>query len=342
MVKINRFCAECGALDKALHENFCQDCYWKFHSSANPRSLSLNFTICNECYAIKLPSGWTYLNHIDEIPLEIGNSAIKFLNVDDQTYVDIKEISPADWTNPKPEFTITYETISDTIEEFEEHREEHTFDISIGRGVCKVCVSKKSGSASTVVQLRAKNRKLTESEVKKYTEMALNISQEHLSNNPTAYLSDIFENHGGLDYYFGSQFTAENFITLLQKHIIGHKEINFKLITEDKKGQRVYSITYLFRIPEVKPGDIIDYKDELHNVVTINNKSVILRNLVDRTKEHVHDWKKLVKLQDQIEENTKIIVSKDYSTNSYILMDNVSFESEEVNVDRFPVELDVG
>ncbi|MHA2097138.1 MAG: NMD3-related protein [Candidatus Kariarchaeaceae archaeon] len=342
MTKINRFCAECGEVNKALYENFCQDCYWKFHSLAKPKSKELEFTICNECYSVKLSSGWTYLKHIDETPSEIANSSIKFLNIIDQTYVDIHEITHVDWMNPKPKFTITYEITSNNIEEFDEHREYHSFDISIGRGTCKVCVSKKSGSASTIVQLRAKNRNLSEREIKKYSEMAFNTSQDQISDNPKAYLSDIVENHGGLDYYFGSSWTAENFISTLQKLIVGHKEKNFKLITEDKKGQRVYSVTYLFRIPEVKPRDVIEHNNELHKVVAINNKSVVLRNLVDKTKSRVYDWNTLTKLREQPEECTKIILSKDYATNCYLLMDNSSFESEEVNITRFHRELEIG
>ncbi|MCE7733841.1 MAG: hypothetical protein GPJ54_03115 [Candidatus Heimdallarchaeota archaeon] len=342
MVEINRFCAECGALNSPLHENFCQNCYWKFYSLAKPSAQDLKITMCNECYSIKLPLGWTIIQHIDDIPSEIAQASVKFLNIDEETYVEIEEITPVDWTNPKPEFQIKYEVSSNVIEEFDEHTEYHSFEIDIERGICKACVAKKSGSSSTVVQLRAQNRALTSTEVTKYSNTALNISQDQLKENAVAYISDVIENHGGLDFHFGNQGTAENFVSELQKMILGHREKNFKLVTEDKKGQRVYAVTYLYRIPEVKSGDVIDYQDELHNVINLSRKTITLRSMVDRSKLSIYDWKNLRQLRISPDEVRKMVISKDFTSNTYLLMDMTSFENEEIPVSRFHEVLEIG
>ncbi|MFV2016801.1 MAG: NMD3-related protein, partial [Candidatus Heimdallarchaeota archaeon] len=330
MVEINRFCAECGSTNRPLHDNFCQNCYWHYHSLAEPSTNDLDFTICNECYSVKLPSGWTVVTNINDIPFEIAQASVKYLQTDEDTYVDIEEITPVDWTNPKPEFQIKYKTTSDKIKEFDEFYEFYDFNVSIGRGICKVCVAKKTGSSSTVVQLRAKNRPLTQGEITKFSQLALNVSQDKLTENPTAYLSDIIENHGGLDFYFGNQWTGENFISELQKIILGHKEKNFKLITEDKKGQRVYAITFLYRIPEVRSGDLIAYQNELYNVINLSRKSIKIRSLVDRSKLSIYDWNSLNLLRILPEEIRKVVLSKDYNSDTYLFMDVNSFENEEV------------
>lgn len=342
MVEINRFCAECGSLDSPLYENFCQNCYWKFYSLSKPSTGELNFTICNECYSVKLPSGWTIIQNIDDIPSEIAQASVKFLPTDEETYVEVEEISPVDWTNPKPEFRIKYEISSDNIKEFDEHTEYHSFEIDIERGICKACVAKKTGSSSTIVQLRAQNRPLTSNEVTKYSSIALNISQDQLKENPVAYISDVIENHGGLDFYFGSQGTGENFVSELQKIILGHREKNFKLVTEDKKGQRVYEITYLYRIPEVRAGDVIAYEGELHNVINLSRKTITLRSMVDRSKLPIYDWKNLTRLRILPDEVQKMVISRDYTTDTYLLMDMKSFENEEVVASRFYKELEIG
>ncbi|OLS20213.1 MAG: hypothetical protein HeimC2_06410 [Candidatus Heimdallarchaeota archaeon LC_2] len=342
VIGINRFCAECGATDKPLYENFCDLCYWKYHTIAKPTMSRLGITVCIECYGVKLPLGWTYLNSVNDIPGEIANSAIKFLKANPEAHVDITNVGDVDWSNPKPEFDILYEISENIIEEFEPHQESVLLSIVLERGICKVCVSKKSGSASSVVQLRAKNRVLNVKEVNKYTEMALDISKDQLSENPTAYISDVIENHGGLDFYFGNQWTASNFISKLQRYIVGHKEKNFKLITEDKKGQRVYSITYLFRIPEIQPGDMIDYNNELFYVTHINNRFVSIKSMVDNSKAKVTDWKSLTVLRQTPVEVRKLVVSEDYNTNSYLLMDLTSYESEEISTKRFPAKLEIG
>ncbi len=342
MTSINRFCAECGVTNVPFHDHFCEKCYWRYNSIAKPSLTNLKITICIECSGIKLPSGWTYLSNLNDIPFEIANSAIKYLKANPEAYVDIASISDIDWTNPKPEFEIVYEVSEEIIDEFQKHQEAVSLSVGLEKGICKVCVSKKSGSASSVVQLRAKKRELTLNEVKKYSQMALDVSTEQISENPNAYISDVIENHGGLDFYFGNQGTADNFISRLQKHILGHKEKNFKLITEDKKGQRVYSITYLYRIPEVRPGDLIDYEDKLYYVSHINNKTVSIKSLVDKSKVKLSDWNSLTTLRIIPDEKRKLVVSEDYNAHSYLMMDMTTYETEEISINRFPNKLEIG
>lgn len=342
MTGINRFCAECGVTNELLHDHFCERCYWKYHSIVKPSLTNLNITTCIECFGVKLPSGWTYLNDTNDIPFEVANSAMKYLKANAEAYVDISEISDVDWTNSKPEFEIIYEASEDVIDGFQKHLEFITLSVALEKGICKVCVSKKSGSASSIVQLRAKKRVLTTGEIKKYSMMALELSDDQISENPNAYISDVIENHGGLDFYFGNKWTADNFISRLQKHILGHKEKNFKLVTEDKKGQRVYSITYLYRIPEVQPGDLINYDEKLFYVTHINNKTISIKSLVDKSKAKVSDWNSLTALRMIPEEVRKLVVSEDYNTQSYLMMDMNSYETEEVSNDRFPNKLEIG
>ena len=174
------------------------------------------------------------------------------------------------------------------------------------------------------------------------TKLAFGLSADMEPEIPSAYISDISEYHGGLDFSIGDNSLGEAVVAGLKKHWIGQHEKNYKLITESKDNKKIYRTTHLFRIPEVRIDDIVIYKSLLYKVLNVHRGGVVIKSLRTYERETTTKWDKLMIPSRPIQEIKKIVISEDYSNSSYLLMDLNTYENEEVDKSDFPVELPVG
>lgn len=338
----SRFCAECGNTESPLYDNFCERCYWKFNKIASVKSRRLDIPYCLTCYAVKLLTGWSKDNEQRQMPEVVAYGYMRNIGVDLDVDVAVEVISDLNWLDPNPEFVITYKATSHEIEIFEPHHELLDSEVKLHGGICKSCVRRKTGSHDVTVQLRALDRSLTKDEVDTASTLVFTLASNLYHETKDAYISDIIENHGGLDFYLGSNNLADIFINGLKKKWIGYHEKNFKLVTEEKDNKRVYRATHLYRIPSVFGGELVNYKNELFKVLRIGSSSVNLVNIRDRVHLNVKDWEKITKPLPDPYIIRKIVISEDKASNSYLLMDLISFENEEVDMANFPKQLPVG
>ncbi|MDH5647972.1 MAG: NMD3-related protein, partial [Candidatus Heimdallarchaeota archaeon] len=198
-----RFCADCGSTQVPLFENFCQECYWKIHSLGKLKRDYIEIPLCLICNAVKLSSGWTGSNQVDEIPEILAYAHLKLLQSDEDTISNIFEIDDIPWGNSNPVFQIYYNLTYDGITEFTTHTETFTLTLKLVGGNCSLCIRKKTGSGESTVQFRAKNRNLAPEEEDIATNIAFALVAEKENESPDAYLADVYESYGGLDFSFG-------------------------------------------------------------------------------------------------------------------------------------------
>lgn len=330
-----RFCAECGDTESALHNNFCKSCYWKLNSLSSLKKPKIDLPYCLNCGSVKLNSGWTGSNTHEEIPEIIAYSCFNNIITKPTSIIMIDSISDIHWLNPNPEFIITYEIENSDIASFETHSEKLETEIKIHGGTCTTCVKKKTGSGEVTVQFRAKNRKLLQVEIDSATTVAFSLASSMNVESKDAYLSEIIENHGGLDFYFGNDLIAETFIQKLKNIWIGHYEKNFKLITEDADEKRVYSVTHLYRIPNIIPAELIEFENRLASVISVNKNGVLIKFLNTKTTKLTKKWDKLVAIDPSPELVKKLVVSENHKENSYLIMDMNNYQTEELAKDFF-------
>ncbi|MHA2171830.1 MAG: NMD3-related protein [Candidatus Kariarchaeaceae archaeon] len=340
MSSTRRFCAECGKTQVPLHENFCQSCYFRFHPLANPEKSRIGVNYCLTCGSVKLSSGWTPANPIEDIPEQVAHGYTGELNAILDTDVNVVSWGDVNWINPNPEFQIEYKVSSNAIADFLSEQETYILEFKLLGGTCKACIRKKTGSKDVIIQLRAKKRDLSSIEKDTATNFAFQLGSLFPSENPEAYLGEIIEYHGGLDFYFGNSMIAEAFLKQLRGRWVGIHQSAFKLITEDKAGKRVYSITHVYRLPEVQVGEFTDYNNHLYKVLKISSKGVELSSLSDQSTIILTDWKKLKPVIPSIV--TKMVLSYDVTSTSYLLMDLSDYTTEEINLNRFPNKLPIG
>ncbi|MDH5647085.1 MAG: hypothetical protein OEZ01_13820, partial [Candidatus Heimdallarchaeota archaeon] len=140
---------------------------------------------------------------------------------------------------------------------------------------------------------------------------------------------------------FGNVAIAELFVEKLKKKWIHHTEKNYKLVTEDKDAKRIYQVTFLFKIPEVKVDDYVVFQNDLHRVKQVSAEYISLISMLNHHLITTTDWVDLKAIDPTPYLITKLVVALDSVNESYLLMDLRDYTSEEVNVNRFPNSLNV-
>lgn len=337
-----RFCAECGNTGVELYENFCEVCYWKYNTILEIKKNRLEIPYCLTCFGPKLPTGWAKGSDQYKLPEVIAYGYMRNLIHKPEIVIEILSYSDINWLNPNPEFIITYQGISDSIPGFPPHTELVNVDIKLIGGICKNCVRKKTGTHDVTVQVRAKERKLTKFEIDTITKDVFDLANNMYQEQSDSYVSDIIENHGGIDIYLGNNALATEFVAQLRKRWVGHHEKNFKLITEEKDNKRVYRTTHLYRIPHVSGGEWVEYEEELYQVISVNNQAVKIRSLRTHSDIYVKDWEEIQISNPPPYQIQKLVISEDTDVDSYLIMDLQSYISEEFNKSDFPNNLPIG
>ena len=195
-------------------------------------------------------------------------------------------------------------------------------------------VEKKTGSEKSQFNLEQKIENYCKPKLICNT-VAFTLASSMNVESKDAYLSEIVENHGGLDFYFGNDLIAESFIQKLKNIWIGHYEKNFKLITEDADEKRVYSVTHLYRIPKIIPAELIEFENRLASVISVNKNGVLIKFLNTKTTKLTKKWDKLVAIDPSPELVKKLVVSENHKEDSYLIMDMNNYQTEELAKDFF-------
>ncbi|MCH8906549.1 MAG: hypothetical protein IH840_05615 [Candidatus Heimdallarchaeota archaeon] len=342
MKRVTRFCADCGELGVPLQDSFCQNCFWKVNSLSIVKKTAFEIPYCLTCYSAKLTNGWVKTATDGEFKDQIAISLRSEISFNFETRLSVDSITDVNWDIPKPELTIKYVLTSSEIEIFEERSEKIEFFVLLAGGICKSCITRKTGNRDVTVQFRAKNRKIDPEEDKFAGQLAVEAVKMYDNEVVDAYLSDVIDNHGGLDFYFGNSEVADIFVEKLKNNWIGHSEVNYTLQTEEKDGRRVYRKTHLFRLPEPRKKDYVIYQEELHQTLAIARTAVRLVNLRTHKVINSRDWDTII-MPDPLPTLTEwLVISEDYSAKTYQLMHNESYETIDIEKSELPEELPIG
>ncbi len=132
--------------------------------------------------------------------------------------------------------------------------QEGFFEVKVKKETCQKCSREAGGYYEAIIQLRAKNRSLLEEEIRRVSEI---ISEEiSSSGSERSFLTKVEERKEGLDFYIGDSKVAKK----VARRIVREMGAEFKespKIAGRKDGVDVYRMTYLVRLPEYFPGDVV-------------------------------------------------------------------------------------
>lgn len=309
------FCVECGKEGPIYNEGVCISCYLKKHTFTQGPNI-IDLPLCTHCGSFKYKSNWTsdlfgdVLRRIIKSNFKINK---ELNNVDINT--ECKEMKDGMSCD-------VY--ISGVVGDIEV-TEKHEILVRLKRTVCDVCSKQFGGYHEAIVQIRADKKGLSKKEINGIKIIVENIITDlQLKGNRGLFITEIAEEHGGLDFYISLRGPSLIVTKKLQELFGGEIKQSSKNIGM-KDSKQLYKMTYLLRIPSFRKGDFIKQNSSFFYIVSIHgNKAKMIK--LDNWEETIVELKKIQKaniiggeeliqemiLISQTEDELQIMDSKTY------------------------------
>lgn len=313
------FCVECGKDGPIFRDGVCLNCYLKTHTFTSGPDI-IDMPVCSHCNSYKYKNNWVSDIFSDVIRRVIKNKfdiSRQLKKIDINT--DCKET---------PEAMECKVYITGFIDDVE-ITEEHDLTVRLKRTVCDVCSKKFGGYHEAIIQIRADKKKLTGKELKNIRIEVENLVESlRAKGNRNLFITDIGEEHGGLDFYISDKGVGLVIAKKIQGHYGGEIKQSSKNIGM-KDGKQLYRMTYLLRLPSYSRGDFIQYNKSYHQIISIQANKIKIKNLGD-WEEHFVDSKEIDK--------AKILGSKEL-VKEVIVVNETEAEIQIMNEKNYDVKI---
>lgn len=277
------FCILCNSEEK-LYDGLCKSCYLKeFKLVELPEYTT--FTVCSHCGATFKNNKWIQAGYYDD---EIINDAIqKDITINDklENVEMFTEITNNRGTVYECVLHVSGDILDTRIEK------EYPIEVKVERGVCPDCSKFYSGYYEAVIQLRADDRKLEDTEINDADKFISSEIQRICKTNKLAYVTERIVLKEGVDYHIGSYNAAHKIAVNMQKQYGGLITESRKLVGHDKsKSRDLYRSWISVRLPSFHRDDFIEYKDKIIKIEKIGSHKFSGTNL-DNGKTESLTWK---------------------------------------------------
>ena len=263
------FCVECGCESPIFRDGVCIRCYLKTHTFTKGPAY-IDIPICVHCNSYKFKNTWSSDLFDDAIQRAIKN----------EFYIS-KELEKVK-INTECKDTMDGKSckilISGYLDDVE-IVEEHNIQVRLKRSVCDVCSRRQGGYYEAIVQIRTTNRTLTKKELEDITKTVENFVDDLQSKgNRGLFITDIGEEHGGLDFYISEKGAGFNIAKKIQEKYGGE----IKKSSKDagvKDSRQIHRMTFLIRLPSYKKNDFLTLKNSCFIVNSIHGNKIKLIDL---------------------------------------------------------------
>ena len=314
------FCVECGSEGPIFRDGVCKNCFIKTHTFTNGPSI-IDLPICVNCNSYKFKNTWTNEFLGDVLRRLIKNNfqiSREFEKVDINT--ECKEAK--DGLSCKV-------FISGFIDDLE-IVEEHSIQVRLRRAVCDVCSRQSGGYYEAIVQIRPDKVKLSRKELDDImSTVGALVEDLQAKGNRALFITDIGEEHGGLDFYISERSAGLVIAKKIQEQYGGIIKQSSKNIGM-KDSRQMYRVTYLVRLSPYKKGDFLEFGKSLFYIISIHGNKIKTINLVD-WEEMIFDLKTIQKaIIIGGDELVKEMILVSQSQNEVQLMDPKTYKIKEV------------
>ena len=329
------FCVECGKEVKIFRDGACIDCYLKTHSfSKGPEIIDL--LTCTHCDSYKYKNTWTS-DLFDEALRRAIRNSFHISN-------ELKKVDITTECNEKKESIECKVIISGFLGDVE-ITEEHKILVRERKTVCDVCSKRFGGYHEAVIQIRADKRRPTKNELNNIRSHVENLVENlQAKGNRNLFITDIGEEHGGLDFYLSDKGSALSITKKIQEQYGGTIKQSSKNIGM-KDGRQIYRMTYLLRLSSYRKGDFISHGNSFFYISSVHGNKIHVSEL-SSWMERVFDGKELEKarilggkerikemiLVSQTKDEVQVMDPENYKTFYLKKPKDVSFDSKMVKL----------
>jgi nonsense-mediated mRNA decay protein 3 len=262
------FCPQCGETVPPRSEPLpgeprdrdrllCDDCYFeKFDLVDAPDRIQVR--VCAQCGAVHRGNRWVDVGAQDYTDVAI-DEVTEALGV----HLDAQDVRWGVEPEQVDETTIRMHCQFSGIVRGTAVEKEVTVPVKIARQTCERCGRIAGGSYAATIQVRAEDRTPTPEEQTEAVELAQEIVAEREEDGDReAFVTEIDETDDGPNIKLSTNKLGRLISDRMVAEFGGSVSESATLITEDEDGNEVYRVTYSFRYPRYRPGDVIDPDDD--------------------------------------------------------------------------------
>jgi len=265
---LSKLCPVCGREVEALYGGVCEECYRRLHPLAElPRELEV--TLCRVCGAYKLGSKWVKPRNGDPLREALEEAVKRSIRVRGRA----ERIAVSGIEGESVRVLVS----GSAAEGMRAYEEEHITPVRVRWELCRECVLSKSKREAARVQVRAKSRGLTPTEIDAAKEVVERFLGSRWRGNLD--LVDVVEKGDVLDFVFSSIPSARLAADALKREFPSTLLETRKSVGVDASGRRLARITFRILLPEFKVGDVIEFRGKLYYVTRLSGEGVWAINL---------------------------------------------------------------
>lgn len=262
------FCVRCGK-EGSTYESLCVECFM-----ANNRFTKapdhVDLVKCYHCNEFMLRGRWQKVT-LDEAIRDVASDSLEVKRGAEVTRVR-QEVQPSDDYNFHVTMHVSLEYSDLKMEE------ENKTIVRLKNGVCPRCSKIMGSYYESIIQIRGRERKLTEEQKERLVSSIQNKVQEAQDENREMFISKLEEVAGGFDAYLSSISLGKAIAHDLADKYGAEVKESSTLVTQ-KEGRDVYRVTFLVRLPSYLRGEVILHKGRPHLVISITSSRTKLVNL---------------------------------------------------------------
>lgn len=262
------FCVRCGK-EGSTYESLCVECF-RANNRFTKAPDHVDLVQCYHCKEFLIRGKWQKIT-LDEAIREVARDALEVRKGTVVTRVR-HEVHPADDYNFHVTMHVTLEYSDLGIEE------ENKTIVRLKNGVCTRCSKIMGSYYESIIQIRGRERRLTEAQKERLVSSIQGKVQEAQDENREMFISKLEEVPGGFDAYLSSISLAKAISHDLADRYGAEIKESSTLVTQ-KEGRDVYRVTFLVRLPSYLKGEVILHKGRPHLVTSITSSKTKLVNL---------------------------------------------------------------
>jgi|Deesub1362B_J571_1020462.scaffolds.fasta_scaffold00013_49 nonsense-mediated mRNA decay protein 3 len=242
-------CTLCGREVKDLIEGVCTECFKKRRSLFEIPQV-VKIIRCPKCGSYFFRGNWEEIEYEEALLRCVKENISVFSELENEEIeVEIREI-----TEGRTKIIVRLSGVL----KGEEVEEEKLTEIRISKMQCEMCSRISGGYYEGVIQIRAEGRRAEEEEVRDVVETIYSLVERAAEKrDKKAFITKIERRKDGTNVYLGSKKLGKQICKKLVEEYGGSFTEAPELVGREN-GAEKYRVTYSFRLPRFKKGDVIE------------------------------------------------------------------------------------